>query len=89
MEILPPEYSWLQPIIVASIVVFFVSWIANAIFSANDFLNALLTAIIFGLIFSGLVYFGMGGIEISIDTPAAITDTEPATGTGTGTINSN
>jgi ribose/xylose/arabinose/galactoside ABC-type transport system permease subunit len=83
MEILPPEYSWLQPIIVASIVVFFVSWIANAIFSANDFLNALLTAIIFGLIFAGLVYSGMGGIEISIDTPAALTDTEPAPTPGT------
>jgi ribose/xylose/arabinose/galactoside ABC-type transport system permease subunit len=83
MEIFPPEYSWLQPIIVASIVVFFVSWIANAIFSANDFLNALLTALIFGLIFAGLVYSGMGGIEISIDTPAAITDTEPATSPGT------
>ena len=87
MEILPPEYSWLQPIIVASIVVFFVSWIANAIFSANDFLNALLTALIFGLIFAGLVYSGMGGIEISIDTPAITGDTDA--GAGNGTINSN
>ena len=84
MEILPPEYLWLQPIIVASIAVFFVSWIANAIFSANDFLNALLTAIIFGLIFTGLTYSGMGNIEISIDQPNV-----NAESTTPGTLNSN
>ncbi len=87
MEILPPEYSWLQPIIVASIVVFFVSWIANSIFSANNFLNALLTALIFGLIFAGLVHFGMGGIEISIDTPDLATEPAPLTEPAPGTTN--
>ncbi|MGF1619121.1 MAG: hypothetical protein ACFCUR_00745 [Rhodomicrobiaceae bacterium] len=87
MDLLPPEYLWLQPVIVASIVVFFVAWIGNAIFSANNFLNALLTALIFGLIFAGLIYFGLGSIEISIDTPDMTTDTAPLTEPAPGTTN--
>lgn len=69
---LPAEYAWLEPILVASIVVFFVDWIGNSITFSNRVINALVTAILFGLIFGALTYYGYGGIEVTIDTvPAA------------------
>lgn len=64
---LPPEYVWLEPIIIVSVIVFFVTWIGNTIFSGNNFVNAILVALIFGLIFAGLDYFGLGTISVSFD----------------------
>ena len=88
MEFFPDEYMWIQPVLVAAIVVFFVDWIGNSLTFSNRFINALVTAILFGLIFGALTYFGYGGIEISIDTvpaadaPASLS-TEPAAPTTT------
>jgi hypothetical protein len=78
---LPAEYSWLEPVLIAAIVVFFVDWIGNTITFSNRLINAFVTALIFGLIFGALVYFGYGSIEMSvsstpaIDAPAATTTT--------------
>jgi hypothetical protein len=69
---LPVEYLWLESVLIAAIVVFFVDWIGNSITFSNRLVNALVTAIIFALIFGVITYFGYGGVEISIDTvPAA------------------
>lgn len=69
---LPAEYIWLESVLIAAIVVFFVDWIGNSITFSNRLVNALVTAIIFALIFGVITYFGYGGIEITIDTvPAA------------------
>jgi len=87
MELLPAEYLWLQPVIVGAIVVFFVTWIGNTIFSGNNFLNALLVAILFGVIFAGLIYFGVGSIDISIDTPTSVE--APTINGDAGTTNAN
>lgn len=65
---LPAEYAWLEPVIIASVVVFFVDWIGNSITFSNRIINAFVTALIFGLIFGVLVYFGYGSVEMSVTT---------------------
>ena len=75
---LPAEYIWVEPVLIGSIVVFFVSWIGNSITFANKFANAFVTAIIFGLIFGAIVYTGYGSISMSVtakpspDAPAQL-----------------
>lgn len=62
------EYSFLEPVIVAAIVVFFVDLIGNILSFSNRFVNALVTAIIFGLIFGALSYYGYGGVAVDLPT---------------------
>lgn len=68
---LPEEYIWLEPVLTAAIIVFFVDWIGNTITFSNRVINAFVTAFIFGLIFAGLVYFGYGSIEVNVTTTPA------------------
>ncbi len=80
---LPAEYFWLEPVLIAAVVVFFVDWIGNTITFSNRVVNAFVTALLFGLIFGVLVYFGYGSIEMSVSsTPApgapAATSTAPS-----------
>ena len=71
---LPAEYQWLEPVVIASIVVFIIDWIGNTITFSNRVINAFVTALIFGLIFAGLVYTGFGSVEISFNlSPPAVT----------------
>ncbi len=70
--ILPTEYVWFEPVLVASVVVFIVSWIGNNIFFGNRVANALITSVIFGAIFGTIVYFGYGSISMKVTaTPEA------------------
>jgi uncharacterized membrane protein YadS len=77
--ILPAEYAWSEPVLIATLVVFVVSWIGNSITFANRFINALVTALVFGVIFGGIVYFGYGQLSMSVSStpsptaPAQIT----------------
>ena len=74
---LPPEYFWMEPVLLAAVVVFLVDLIGNALTFSNRFVNALATAILFTVIFGALVYFGYGNVRISVQTnPSA---TAPAT----------
>ena len=72
---MPPEYAWAEPVVIAAIIVFFVSWIGNGILFGNRLLNALMTAIVFGLIFGALAYFKIATLSIDVPnyrpTPAA------------------
>ncbi len=70
MELLPAEYAWLQPVLIASLVVFVVDLIGNYIAFGNRIINALVTAIIFGLIFTALVYLKIGGVSMSVNLPS-------------------
>ena len=65
MSFLPAEYLWLQPVLVASIAVFVISFVGNLVFFGNKFFNALVTAIIFGLVFAALVHFDIAGINVA------------------------
>lgn len=53
---MPPEYSWLEPVVVAAIIVFFVDLIGNMLSFSNRILNALTTALVFLAIFGTLSY---------------------------------
>ena len=53
---MPPDYLWLEPVIVAAIIVFFVDLIGNMLSFSNRIMNALTTALVFLVIFGTLSY---------------------------------
>jgi hypothetical protein len=65
---LPPEYVWFEPVLIASVVVFVVSWIGNSIFFGNRFANALVTALVFAAVFGAITYFGYGSVSMKVTT---------------------
>jgi hypothetical protein len=70
--ILPAQYFWLEPVIIAAVVVFVVDLIGNTLTFSNRFVNALVTAIVFAVIFGALVYLGYGNISMTVSsTPSA------------------
>jgi hypothetical protein len=56
VEFLPADYKWLQPVLIAAAVVFVVDLIGNFLSFSNRFVNALVTAIVFLVIFGGLTF---------------------------------
>lgn len=71
---LPVEYFWLEPVILAAVVVFVVDLIGNIVTFNNRFVNALETAVLFTVIFGALVFFGYGNVQISVQqTPSTTT----------------
>lgn len=73
------ELGWLQPVLIATVVVFFLDLIGNMISFSNRVLNALTTAVVFAVVFSALIHFGVVSFNVeTVPTPAATTE-EPAT----------
>ena len=72
MNFLPENLHWLQPVLIAAIVVFIVDLIGNIISFSSRFTNALITAVIFALIFGTLVRANMGGVRMDLPTSAQI-----------------
>jgi hypothetical protein len=69
---LPSNYLWFEPVLIAAIVVFVVSWIGNSILFNNRFANALVTSIVFAVIFGAIAYFGFGSVSMTASpTPSA------------------
>jgi hypothetical protein len=62
--LLPAQYVWFEPVLIASIVVFVIDLVGNSIAFGNRYLNALLFALVFG----ALVYFGYGSVSMSVTT---------------------
>jgi hypothetical protein len=56
VEFLPDDYKWLQPILIAAAVVFVVDLIGNFLSFSSRFVNALVTALVFLVIFGGLTF---------------------------------
>jgi TRAP-type C4-dicarboxylate transport system permease small subunit len=71
--LLPPQYAWFEPVLIASIVVFVVDLIGNALTFSNRYLNALVSALVFAVIFGALVYFGYGSVSMSVQTTPSAT----------------
>ncbi len=70
--VLPEQYAWFEPILILAIIVFVICWIGNALTFGNRFVNALVTSIIFALVFGAVAYFGYGNLQLSLSTtPAA------------------
>lgn len=63
--LMPAQYAWAEPVVIASIVVFIISWIGNSLVFASKLLNALATALVFALIFGALAYFQIATISLS------------------------
>jgi hypothetical protein len=67
--VLPAQYAWFEPVLIAALLVFIVDFIGSVIvFSARPALNALASAILFAVIFGALVYYGYGRVEVSVTT---------------------
>lgn len=64
---LPTEYVWLEPVIVAAIIVFAVDLIGNSMAYSGRFVNAIATAAVFLVVFAALAFFGLGKLEFSTD----------------------
>lgn len=67
---LPPEYFWLEPVLIAAAVVFVVDLFSNVITFGNTFVNALVTALIFGAIFGAVSYMGYADLRFALPPPA-------------------
>src|SRR5476651_1276223 len=70
---LPAEYAWFEPVLIATIVVFIIDLVGNSIGLGNRFLGALMSAIVFALVFGALVYFGYGNVSMSVTTTPSTT----------------
>ena len=66
--LLPAQYAWFEPVLIASVVVFVIDLIGNSITFSNRYFNALVSATVFGLVFGTLVYFGYGNVSMSAST---------------------
>jgi hypothetical protein len=65
---LSAQYAWFEPVLIASIVVFVIDLVGSSIAFGNRFLGALLSAVLFAVVFGGLVYFGYGNVSMSVTT---------------------
>ena len=72
---LPNQYAWFEPVLIASIVVFVIDLVGNSITFTNRFISALVSAILFAIVFGALVYFGYGSVQMSVATTPS--DTAP------------
>ena len=63
---LPTQYAWFEPVLIATIVVFVIDLVGNAIGFGNRVLSAVMSAILFALVFGALVYFGYGNVSMSV-----------------------
>lgn len=79
---LPAEYSWLEPVLIASGVVFIVSLLGNLLAFGNRLANAIITAIIFGLIFGALMFYGYGDVRMTFSTEQRLDAPSEQMGTG-------
>jgi ABC-type enterochelin transport system permease subunit len=57
---LPAEYATFEPVLIGAAVVFVVGLLGNILSFSSRFGNALVTAILFALIFGGLAYLSRG-----------------------------
>jgi hypothetical protein len=60
--LLPAQYAWFEPVLIASIVVFII-----------DLVGAPMSAILCAIVFGGLVYFGYGNVSMSVTTTPSAT----------------
>jgi hypothetical protein len=71
--LLPVQYAWFEPVLIAAIVVFIIDLVGNSIGFGNRILSALMSAIVFALVFGTLVYFGYGSVSMSVTTTPSTT----------------
>lgn len=62
--VLPPEYAWIELVIIGAVVVFVADLIGNMISFQSRLVNALTTAIVFAVAFSLAIYLRFGTVLI-------------------------
>jgi hypothetical protein len=62
MSFMPAQYVWLQPVLIAAVIVFIVDLIGNTITFSNRVVSAQVSAIVFAIIFGAIVYYGYGNL---------------------------
>ena len=75
--LLPPQYAWFEPVLIASIVVFIIDLVGNSITFSNRYVSAFVSAVVFAAVFGGLTYFGLGNVSMSVKAPSGLST--PAT----------
>lgn len=60
--VLPPEYAWIELVLIGAVVVFLADLIGNMISFHSRVINALTTAIVFAAAFSLTVYLRYGNV---------------------------
>ncbi len=74
------NYPWLEPVLIGAVIVFILDLIGNLISFSNRVLNALATAIVFAVVFGGLLYSGVLRLDVrTVETTTTVT--APATTT--------
>ena len=63
--VLPPEYAWIELVIIGTAAVFVADLVGNTISFNNRFINALTTAIVFSVAFALLIYFRYGTVMLT------------------------
>ena len=63
--VLPPEYAWVELVIIGTAAVFVADLVGNTISFNNRFMNALTTAIVFSVAFALLIYFRYGTVMLT------------------------
>lgn len=76
------KYPWLEPVLIGAVIVFILDLIGNLISFSNRVLNALATAIVFAVVFGGLLYTGVLKLDVRTETT---TTTAPASAPATTT----
>jgi hypothetical protein len=69
---LPGGIMWLEPVIIATVVVFAVGFLGNVLAFDDRIMNALVTAVIFLVIFGLVTYLGYGNIDVDVSTTATM-----------------
>lgn len=70
---LPAQYFWLEPVLIAAVVVFVVDLISNNLTFSSRTVNAFVTALIFAIIFGVLAYYGYGSVQVTFNSTPAVT----------------
>ena len=65
---LPADYLWLEPVLIAAVIVFVISLIGNLLAFWGRLANAFATALVFANVFGALVYYGYGNITMTVST---------------------
>jgi hypothetical protein len=56
---MPADFNFLLPVLVGAAIVFVIGLLGNILSFSNRFVNALVTAVLFALVFGALVHFGV------------------------------
>jgi hypothetical protein len=73
------KYPWLEPVLIGSLIVFVLDLIGNLISFSNRVVNALATAIVFAIVFGGLLYTGVLTLDVKTVTTEPPGAAAPAT----------